>query len=155
MGLAILLAIVAELASIAIVADVAGWLWTLAGLALAAGLGMAVLANRGVTTLGRAAEAMQSGTPVGPVVVDGALVALAGVLLIIPGFVTDVVGLLLLAPPIRWLVRQRATTWLKGRLVMVGPGMGMPVNPERVGEVIDTTATEVRDADSKPPLELP
>jgi UPF0716 protein FxsA len=38
---------------------------------------------------------------------DGALVAAAGVLLCVPGFVTDVPALLLLVPPVRRGVRRR------------------------------------------------
>ena len=37
---------------------------------------------------------------------DGALVLVGGVLLIVPGFITDVLGLLLLAPPTRALARR-------------------------------------------------
>lgn len=38
---------------------------------------------------------------------DGMLVAAAGVLLFVPGLVTDLAGLLLLVPPVRKLVRNR------------------------------------------------
>ncbi|MFC7661141.1 FxsA family protein [Pseudonocardia benzenivorans] len=38
---------------------------------------------------------------------DGMLVAAAGVLIFVPGLVTDVAGLLLLVPPVRKLVRNR------------------------------------------------
>ena len=102
MGYVVLAAIIAELASIAIVSDLVGWLWTMAALAGGVVLGMTVLAGRGVSTMGKAGAAMQGGEPVGPVVVDGALIALAGVLFLVPGFVTDAVGLLLLLPPGRF-----------------------------------------------------
>ncbi|MBZ0231471.1 MAG: FxsA family protein [Deltaproteobacteria bacterium] len=126
MGYVVLAALVAELASIAIVSDLVGWLATMALLAGAVVLGMTVLAGRGVAIMGRAASAMQGGEPVGPVMVDGALVALAGVLLVVPGFVTDVVGLLLLVPPARVLVRRRAERWFQSRMrmVVVGGGAG-------------------------------
>ncbi len=134
---AVLAAIVAELASVTIAASYAGWLWTLAVLALAGGLGMAVLAGRGVTTLGRASTAMQGGAAVAPIVVDGALVALAGLLLLIPGFVSDVVAVVLLVPPLRAVVRNRVVGWLKQRMVVVAPdGRARP-------DVIDTSGTEV------------
>lgn len=125
MGYAVLAAIVAELASIAIVSDLVGWLWTMAALAGAVVLGMSVLSGRGVAVMGAARSSMQAGEPVGAVMADGALVALAGVLLVIPGFVTDVVALALLLPPVRVLVRRRASRWFEHKLVMVGgPGMG-------------------------------
>lgn len=149
MGYAILAAIIAELASIAIVSDRVGWLWTMAALAGGVVLGMTVLAGRGVSTMGKAAAAMQGGEPVGPVVVDGALIALAGVLFLVPGFVTDVVGLLLLVPPVRALVRRRAARAFESRMVVIGGGMhggGGGARDMRDG-FIDVEGQEVRDPD--------
>jgi len=58
---------------------------------------------------------------------DGLLILIAGLLLITPGVLTDVVGVLLLVPPLRRFIR----TWLKsrwqGRLQVYsfrGPGRG-------------------------------
>ncbi|MBE7451604.1 MAG: FxsA family protein [Kofleriaceae bacterium] len=163
MGLLVLVAIVAELASVAIVASHAGWLMALALLALAGLLGTSILAGRGVATLGRASAAMQDGRAVAPVVIDGALVAAAGLLLVIPGFVSDAVALLLLLPPTRALVRGRVVAWLRDRLVVAGgmgmgmgmgdlndvPGGGVPWGADDMRDgVIDTTATEVGPPDA-------
>jgi UPF0716 protein FxsA len=154
-GYVVLAVIVAELASIAIVSDALGWLWTMAGLGAAVVAGMTVLAGRGVATMGKAAEAMQSGKPIGPVVVDGALVALAGVLFIIPGFASDVVALALLVPPVRWLVRRR----IASRFVMIQPE-GMSNQPGFIdveGHEVTTDVDDVNDDDEprSRPLELP
>src|SRR6059036_4351493 len=51
-------------------------------------------------------------------VVDGALVVIGGVLLMIPGFITDAVGLLLLLPPTRALTRPLLVRNLASRLVL-------------------------------------
>lgn len=162
MGYVVLAALVAELASIAIVSDLIGWLATMALLAGAVVLGMTVLAGRGVAIMGRAASAMQGGEPVGPVVVDGALVALAGVLLVVPGFVTDVVGLLLLVPPVRMLARSQAERWFRSRMRMVvvsGGGAG-GVDAEGRDGFIDVDGHEVPGERGEPErgsrrLELP
>ena len=37
---------------------------------------------------------------------DGVLILFAGILMIIPGLITDVLGLLLFLPPVRWVVRK-------------------------------------------------
>lgn len=37
---------------------------------------------------------------------DGVLILFAGILMIIPGLITDVLGLILFLPPIRWIVRR-------------------------------------------------
>jgi UPF0716 protein FxsA len=50
-------------------------------------------------------EALNEGRSPSKELVDGMLLLLAGVLLILPGFVSDAVGLALLVPPVRALVR--------------------------------------------------
>jgi UPF0716 protein FxsA len=53
--------------------------------------------------------------------VDGLLVLFAGVLMLTPGFVTDAIGLLLLFPPSRMVIRGIATR----RLARPVPGGGI------------------------------
>lgn len=47
----------------------------------------------------------------GDVLFDAVLILAAGVLLILPGVMTDVAGLLLLIPPVRWLVAALVKRW--------------------------------------------
>jgi UPF0716 protein FxsA len=54
-------------------------------------------------------------------VVDGALVLVGGALLLTPGFVTDVVGLLAVLPPTRAVLRKGLVGWVAGRFVVPGP----------------------------------
>lgn len=64
-------------------------------------LGVWLLRGNGLRTAERLRREMDAlRNPVGPVA-DGALVMLAAVLLILPGFLTDALGLLLLLPPVR------------------------------------------------------
>jgi UPF0716 protein FxsA len=53
-------------------------------------------------------------------VLDGVLIIFGGALLLTPGFITDVAGLLLLIPPTRAMVRALMARIVKGRLSM-GP----------------------------------
>lgn len=56
-------------------------------------------------------------------IVDGALVLFAGALMLTPGFVTDALGVLLLLPPTRAVVRNVLMVRVKaGRVVMFGAG---------------------------------
>jgi UPF0716 protein FxsA len=50
--------------------------------------------------------ALQSGRPPAREVLDGVLVIFGGALLLTPGFLTDILGLLLLIPPTRAVVRR-------------------------------------------------
>ena len=52
--------------------------------------------------------------------VDGMVVLVAGLLLLVPGFLSDIVGLLLLLPPVRAVIRRRALVRLSVRVT--GPG---------------------------------
>ena len=63
-------------------------------------------------------------------VMDGVLVIFGGAFLITPGFLTDIVGLILLIPPSRAVVRRFAARRLDRR-VEVGMRHAPPGRPER------------------------
>ncbi len=100
-----------EIALMIKVGQAIGFWPTLALIVASAMLGTYVLYEQGFQVLGRAMEAMGRGRPpVGPVV-DGVFIAFAGLLLIVPGFLTDAVGLALLIPRLRrtiaaWSIRK-------------------------------------------------
>ena len=83
-------------------------LWpTLAIVVLTALAGTVLMRAQGLQALGRLQAALErGGDPVGPLA-HGALILVAGILLLTPGFFTDAVGLLLLVPA----VRSRAIAW--------------------------------------------
>ncbi len=84
-------------------------------------LGILLIRFQGVTTLQRVQTTMQRGeVPAGPML-EGALLLVAGVLLLVPGFATDSFGFLLLIPPLR----QALVAWYLRRLI-VPPGGGGP-----------------------------
>ena len=83
-----------------------GWLETLALMVAISVFGAWLVKRQGVGTLARMRRELDDGRiPTGPMT-DGGLLALAGFLLLIPGFVTDVFGLALLVPPVRTGVRR-------------------------------------------------
>src|SRR5262245_31386643 len=55
-------------------------------------------------------------------VMDGVLIIFGGALLITPGFLTDIIGLILLIPPTRALIRAIAARSLRRRIAIAGPG---------------------------------
>ena len=90
-----------EIAGFVVVGERIGVLATLGLTVAGAALGLAVL-SRGPDRLAeRARRAMACEAPPVAEALDGLAVALAGMLLIVPGFVTDLAGLLLLVPPVR------------------------------------------------------
>src|ERR1700728_1069923 len=97
---------VAELIVIIKVAEAIGVLLTLVLLLAGWPLGIWAIRAEGRGVLRRMAAAVNEGRVPGREVLDGALVLLGGTLLMIPGFITDVIGLLLLLPPARIPLRR-------------------------------------------------
>ena len=137
--------------ALALIAEVSSLVW--AGrwfggwtyLALAAGVvvGMAVLAGRGVAMVQAAIAALGSGQSPTAAIVDGALLAFAGILFIIPGFASDAVALFLVVPPLRRWWRDRLIAAGRARLMRHGT---VVVDAGAVGDdgVIDVDGVEVR-----------
>ena len=109
MPLLILLFIVlpiAELYVIIQVGEAIGILPTLALLLVDGFLGAALARSQGRAAWRRFNEAMAAGRVPGREVFDGAAIVFGGALLLSPGFITDVLGLTLLLPPTRTLLRR-------------------------------------------------
>lgn len=100
--------IVIPLVEIAVIIQVGDWLGivnTIGLLILVSVAGAWLVKRQGLGVLRRIGEQRQAGQVPAAAVFDGALILVAGALLLFPGFVTDVFGLLLLLPPVRAGVR--------------------------------------------------
>jgi UPF0716 protein FxsA len=88
---------------------------TVAILIASAALGMIVIREQGLSMVSRMLAAMSEGRfPLEPLL-DGYVLVMAGFLLIVPGFLSDAIGLLLLVPPLRRSGIRWALTGLAGR----------------------------------------
>lgn len=92
-----------------------GALNTIAVLILVSMLGAWLVKREGISVVRRAQERIAQGAVPGREVIDGVLILLAGALLITPGFLSDVVGVLLLLPPVRAALRATVTRRLRRR----------------------------------------
>lgn len=81
---------------------------TLAVVVATALLGIVVIRRQGVVTLKRAGDALETGGDAMVPVLEGFLQFAAGLLLVLPGLITDLVGTVLLIPPIRRLAARLA-----------------------------------------------
>src|SRR5436853_1874199 len=97
---------IAELYVIIQVGEAIGALPTIAILVADSIVGSLLLRTQGRGAWRRFRAALAAGRPPAREVLDGALVIFGGAFLITPGFLTDIVGLLLLVPPTRALVRR-------------------------------------------------
>jgi UPF0716 protein FxsA len=107
-ALALLFLIVplAELYVIVKVSDSIGLGWTILLLVADSLLGSWLLRSQGRSVWRRFNEILAQGRVPTREVVDGVLVIFGGAFLITPGFLTDIVGLALLLPPTRAIVRR-------------------------------------------------
>lgn len=90
-----------EIALFIIVGNAIG-LWATLGVVLLAGfVGALALRWQGLSTVSRLRSSINGGQLPAQSVADAMMIGLAGVLLIVPGFFSDIVALLLLLPPVR------------------------------------------------------
>ena len=122
-------------------------LWpTLAWVLISAALGLLVL--KGIATTGSVSlsrDMQEMADPLSPIA-HRVMVVMAGGLLLIPGFLTDAIGLLLLIPPVRTLFIKLIGWKLKKDGVVVRseviegdwrevPPAGAPGNPPKSGDL--------------------
>ncbi len=127
---------IAELYVIWKVGDAIGIWLTLALLAADSVLGSLLLRAQGRSVWGRFNTALAEGKIPHREVIDGVLVVFGGAFLITPGFLTDIVGLVLLIPPTRALVRRLVVRRLGRRIVV------STATRSRVPYDVDGTARE-------------
>jgi UPF0716 protein FxsA len=88
--------------------------WVPIAIVLVTGIVGSALARReGWKVLQRMREDARTGQMPADSLIDGFLVLLAGVLFVLPGVLTDVVGIVLLFPPSRQLVKRGVAAWFK------------------------------------------
>jgi UPF0716 protein FxsA len=125
-------------------------------------LGSWLLKHEGRGAWRRFNEALAARRFPGKEVADGVLIVIGGTLLLTPGFLTDIVGLLLLLPPTRAIARRLLKRFTIGRFAVVsvgrgagpgpfGPGGGPGTRPSRDYD-FDATAEEVPQTEQEPRL---
>jgi len=128
-------------------------LWVIVGVAGGLGIGSTIVLLlaisfagawlvkiQGFGALSRVQQTFNRGAIPTTELVDGALIVLAGALLLTPGFITDTVGFLLLIPPSRAVVRKALTIRFQSRVRLVGAAPG----PDRrsPADVVDVDGRE-------------
>lgn len=84
---------------------------TIALVVLTAVIGVTLLRLQGLRTLTRANERLRAGEVPAQEMGEGLILALAGLMLLTPGFATDALGFACLIPPVR---RRLLAPWLRG-----------------------------------------
>ena len=142
--------------------EIGGWLgtWPTIGLVvLTALIGSILLRRQGLAAMREAQSRLAAGEDPGRLLADGAMILVAGALLLTPGFFTDAVGFLLLVPGMRTVL----WTWMRKHIKVANAqtftasssrhatwqfGTGGPGGAGARGQTVDGTFTEV---DPDPP----
>lgn len=143
---AIVLVPVAELWLILRVGREVGVLPTIASLVVVSAIGTALVKREGVKVWRDLTAAVARGEEPSRQIVHGACLLAAGVFLLSPGFVTDVVGIVLLLPPVRSLVVAGVSRRVRSGVTVVtstrsGPIVGRGFIGRR-DDVIDVEPVE-------------
>jgi UPF0716 protein FxsA len=131
-------------------------LWpTLAIVILTAIAGTSLMRAQGIMTLNRLQNSLSDGTNPADPMAQGAMILVAGVLLLTPGFFTDGLGFALLLPPVRALIiRWAASRIAAGSMSFTTTTMGagqQPQRPPQGSQTIDGDYSVVDDDDTQPP----
>jgi len=113
-----------EIAGFVIVGRQVGVLATIALVVAMGVLGASLLRYQGFGVLTRIRTEMESGRDPGREVAHGVMILLAGVLLLVPGFVSDIIGLALFIPPIRDLAWRYLSRNADFSTIVVSRGFG-------------------------------
>lgn len=125
---------------------------TLAVVVLTAFVGTTLMRRQGIMTLQRLQNTLAEGQNPADPIAQGAMILVAGVLLLTPGFFTDAVGLALLFPPVRVVLFN----WAKSRIIVGGFSMSSTGTPpfrqgRSDGDTIDGEYTTVDGESDNPP----
>ena len=155
MGLFLLLLVIlwgwAEMSAFIYIGSEIGGLFTMLGIFATAIVGLSLLKSQGSAVMAKIrTELTQGRTPVGSIA-DSISLAGGGILMLIPGYVTDGVGILLFIPVLRtiagtWILHQLVTNNRFKGFVHVGGqdwfAAGDPRPFHETEEVIEGDATE-------------
>jgi len=134
---------------------------TIALILLTGVFGVGIARRAGARALFRIQDSLARGDLPAREVVDGLMLFFAGALLVVPGVITDGLGLLLLIPPLRARVARLLGDYFRARLVVAGPGVHLRVGgldpdafsraaqPSTGDDIIDVPYRDVTDEQSR------
>ena len=102
----------AEIAAFTFVSNQVGGLLTFLGVFLTAIVGITFLKNQGLSVLNQVRSDLAKGNPPVISIADSISLVVGGGLMLIPGYVTDIAGLLLFIPRFRTIVGMYILQWV-------------------------------------------
>ncbi|MEA2086945.1 MAG: FxsA family protein [Candidatus Caldatribacteriota bacterium] len=93
-----------------------GSLTTIGIIILTGIIGAYLVKSQGFMILRKIQNDLNEGIMPGDSLIQGAIILAGGILLLTPGFVTDIVGFIFLVPVSRNIVKKYLLKWLKGKI---------------------------------------
>ena len=94
-----------------------GGLWTVLLTLATAMLGVLLIKTQGGRTISNVKDQLQQGQMPAQAVVGGIMTFISGAFLLLPGFISDALGLILLLPPVQAVLAQSVIqSFMKGRM---------------------------------------
>lgn len=146
MAVLLLLYVIAEVAAVWTVASFIGFLPTIGLLIAGAFVGSWLARREGGRAMRAFSATARSGRSPHEEITDGMLVGVGGLLILLPGFVSDIIGLLFLVPPTRKVLRRSWLRRAQRRAPVGGPGPAYgPFGPGMRSQVIVVDSEVVSD----------
>lgn len=138
--------VVAPLIELGVVIAVADWIGivpTIAALIAMSAFGVWLVKREGIGVMRRTREAVDRGEVPGAELLDGSMLAVAGMLCIVPGFVSGFIGLFLLITPLRRVIGRRwSRRWTRVASVMGSSRRRTSViDVEYIGDITPPSST--------------
>ena len=158
-----LILVAVPIIEIALFIEVGGWIgtWPTIGIVvLTALIGSMMLRQQGTSALQNVQQRLAEGENPGQMLAEGAMILVAGVLLLTPGFFTDALGFALLIPPIRVAIWRYLAPRIKVTQTFHGPhgtarrrtdGYGQPADGQTVDGTYEDVTPPANDNDPLPP----
>ena len=130
---------------------VGGW-WTFLLVLLTGAIGSWLARREGLRCWDRVRQKLEAGELPGDPLIDAVMILVAGVLLVTPGVLTDLLGFALLLPAFRRVIKRRLRRRFQARVKMYTTG-GWPPSPGGPGthdEIIDTHVIDAPPEDPAP-----
>jgi len=127
-------------------------LWpTVAIVVLTALAGTVLMRAQGIMTLNRLQNSLAEGTNPTDPMAQGAMILVAGVLLLTPGFFTDALGFALLLPPVRVAIMRWASSRITASSVSFSSNTRSENSSRSNGQTINADYSVLDDDDTPPP----
>ena len=135
-----------ELALLLKIGELAGWQFALLLVVVTGVVGAWLARQEGLRCLRRIQQQMAAGQLPGDPLMDGLMVLLAGVLLVTPGVLTDLLGFALLLTIFRRIVKRYLKSRFQARIDVSSPPGGWPRpndQPPRHDKIIDVRVIDL------------